>query len=83
MPNPNSTIQISTAMGYNNFNNFRLDVYKLNRYYFFGLTPRKGIGTAPLGNDGQHYGESLGNGNAWKSSNAISTTRSTRNCKFG
>lgn len=65
MPNPNSTIQISTAMGYNNFNNFRLDVYKLNRYYFFGLTPRKGIGTAPLSYDvyRAHY---MGNiANAW------------------
>lgn len=65
MPNPSSGIQISTVMGYDNFNSFRLDVYRLNRYYFFGLTPRRSVGTAPLSYDvyRAHY---MGNiANAW------------------
>ena len=31
MPYPN--IQVLTTMGYNNFDKFRLDVFRLNRYY--------------------------------------------------
>ena len=38
MPYPN--IQVLTTMGYNNFDKFRLDVFRLNRYYFHGLKAR-------------------------------------------
>ena len=35
MPYPN--IQVLTTMGYNNFDKFRLDVFRLNRYYDMGV----------------------------------------------
>lgn len=63
MPYPN--IQIFTTMGYNNFHQFRIDVFNLNRYYFQGLTARTSPGTAPLSYDvfrAHYYGNIA---NAW------------------
>ena len=63
MPYPN--IQVLTTMGYNNFDKFRLDVFRLNRYYFHGLKARSTPGQSPLSYDvfRAHY---MGNiANAW------------------
>lgn len=63
MPYPN--IQITTAMGYNNFSKFRKDIGTLSKYYSQGLRPRVSVGDAPLSYEvfKTHY---LGNvANAW------------------
>lgn len=63
MPYPN--IQITTTVGYNNFQQFRLDVFNLHRYYFQLLTPRTSPGALPLSYDvyRAHYNGNIAN--AW------------------